>query len=109
MPIVTSLALRVFADTLRAVFTIAMLLASLNSCTNPWIYLAFNSFQASVCCSDVTRRRGGRPPPHGSRESRPSISLTNMRTELTRFDNHSPERELLALNENGANAKKNVL
>ncbi|XP_066566263.1 vasopressin V2 receptor [Amia ocellicauda] len=57
-------------------FTILMLLASLNSCTNPWIYTAFSSsvsrdLAGLLCC------RGGRrrwAPPH--RNSLPEDSNT---------------------------------
>ncbi|XP_068453351.1 vasopressin V2 receptor-like [Clinocottus analis] len=47
-------------------FTILMLLASLNSCTNPWIYTAFSSsvsreLQNLLQCRSRTNRRGSIP------------------------------------------------
>ncbi|KAG5282530.1 hypothetical protein AALO_G00057050 [Alosa alosa] len=47
-------------------FTILMLLASLNSCTNPWIYTAFSSsvsreLQALLRCRPPSARRGSLP------------------------------------------------
>ncbi|XP_035242799.1 vasopressin V2 receptor isoform X1 [Anguilla anguilla] len=47
-------------------FTILMLLASLNSCTNPWIYTAFSSstsreLRALLCCASRAPRRGSLP------------------------------------------------
>ncbi|XP_076132621.1 vasopressin V2 receptor-like [Alosa pseudoharengus] len=47
-------------------FTILMLLASLNSCTNPWIYTAFSSsvsreLQALLRCRSPSARRGSLP------------------------------------------------
>ncbi|KAK6303212.1 hypothetical protein J4Q44_G00256660 [Coregonus suidteri] len=47
-------------------FTILMLLASLNSCTNPWIYTFFSSsvsreLQALLCCRPQASRRGSIP------------------------------------------------
>ncbi|KAM6930153.1 vasopressin V2 receptor-like [Lycodopsis pacificus] len=47
-------------------FTILMLLASLNSCTNPWIYTAFSSsvsreLQNLLQCGSRTGRRGSLP------------------------------------------------
>ncbi|XP_063065492.1 vasopressin V2 receptor [Engraulis encrasicolus] len=47
-------------------FTILMLLASLNSCTNPWIYTAFSSsvsreLQALLRCRSRASRRGSIP------------------------------------------------
>ncbi|XP_061117999.1 G-protein coupled receptor daf-38-like [Conger conger] len=47
-------------------FTILMLLASLNSCTNPWIYTAFSSstsrdLRALLCCSPHGHQRGSLP------------------------------------------------
>ncbi|XP_040007700.1 vasopressin V2 receptor-like [Xiphias gladius] len=49
-----------------AVFTLLMLLASLNSCTNPWIYSAFSSsvspeLRLLLLCRTRTRRRGSSP------------------------------------------------
>nr|XP_031542143.1 oxytocin receptor [Vicugna pacos] len=47
-------------------FIIAMLLASLNSCCNPWIYMLFTGHlfhelvQRFLCCSS-SRLKGGRP------------------------------------------------
>ncbi|XP_035501212.1 vasopressin V2 receptor-like isoform X2 [Scophthalmus maximus] len=48
------------------VFTLLMLLASLNSCTNPWIYSAFSSSVAPelrllLFCRGNTQRRGSNP------------------------------------------------
>ena len=75
---------------IRALFagtamTIIMLLASLNSCTNPWIYLVCTN-KTQACCHthDVTARHAA-----VSRESRPSISVSNHRTELLRLDTMS--------------------
>ncbi|KAF1390526.1 hypothetical protein PFLUV_G00058970 [Perca fluviatilis] len=50
----------------RVAFTILMLLASLNSCTNPWIYTAFSSsvsreLQNLLQCRSRTGRRGSLP------------------------------------------------
>lgn len=47
-------------------FTILMLLASLNSCTNPWIYTAFSSSVSSelqnlLHCRPRASRRGSLP------------------------------------------------
>lgn len=47
-------------------FTILMLLASLNSCTNPWIYTAFSSsvsreLQSLLRCRPRPGRRGSLP------------------------------------------------
>ncbi|KAJ3586628.1 hypothetical protein NHX12_013024 [Muraenolepis orangiensis] len=47
-------------------FTIIMLLASLNSCTNPWIYTMFSSsvsreLQSLLCCRPQANRRGSLP------------------------------------------------
>lgn len=47
-------------------FTILMLLASLNSCTNPWIYTAFSSsvsreLQNLLQCRSGPGRRGSLP------------------------------------------------
>uniref|UniRef100_A0A667YRC5 Vasopressin V2 receptor n=1 Tax=Myripristis murdjan TaxID=586833 RepID=A0A667YRC5_9TELE len=49
-----------------AVFTLLMLLASLNSCTNPWIYSAFSSsvspeLRLLLLCRAHTQRRGSIP------------------------------------------------
>ncbi|XP_041800924.1 vasopressin V2 receptor-like, partial [Chelmon rostratus] len=49
-----------------AVFTLLMLLASLNSCTNPWIYSAFSSsvspeLRLLLLCRAHTQRRGSLP------------------------------------------------
>ncbi|XP_071333557.1 vasopressin V2 receptor-like [Trachinotus anak] len=49
-----------------AVFTLLMLLASLNSCTNPWIYSAFSSsvspeLRLLLLCRTHTQRRGSLP------------------------------------------------
>ncbi|XP_042264080.1 vasopressin V2 receptor-like [Thunnus maccoyii] len=49
-----------------AVFTLLMLLASLNSCTNPWIYSAFSSsvspeLRLLLLCRSHTLRRGSLP------------------------------------------------
>ncbi|KAE8292745.1 Vasopressin V2 receptor [Larimichthys crocea] len=49
-----------------AVFTLLMLLASLNSCTNPWIYSAFSSSVSTelrllLLCRARTQRRGSLP------------------------------------------------
>ncbi|XP_030278361.1 vasopressin V2 receptor-like [Sparus aurata] len=49
-----------------AVFTLLMLLASLNSCTNPWIYSAFSSsvspeLRLLLLCRAHTPRRGSLP------------------------------------------------
>ncbi|XP_044066018.1 vasopressin V2 receptor-like isoform X3 [Siniperca chuatsi] len=49
-----------------AAFTLLMLLASLNSCTNPWIYSAFSSsvspeLRLLLLCRGHTRRRGSLP------------------------------------------------
>ncbi|KAM9445374.1 vasopressin V2 receptor [Clarias gariepinus] len=49
-----------------AAFTILMLLASLNSCTNPWIYTAFSSsvsheFASLLHCRTRSPRRGSLP------------------------------------------------
>ncbi|XP_018581328.2 vasopressin V2 receptor [Scleropages formosus] len=49
-----------------AAFTILMLLASLNSCTNPWIYTAFsssvsNELRALLRCRPQTSRRSSLP------------------------------------------------
>uniref|UniRef100_A0A3Q3EB25 Vasopressin V2 receptor n=1 Tax=Labrus bergylta TaxID=56723 RepID=A0A3Q3EB25_9LABR len=49
-----------------AVFTLLMLLASLNSCTNPWIYSAFSSsispeLRLLLLCRKHTPRRGSFP------------------------------------------------
>lgn len=49
-----------------AVFTLLMLLASLNSCTNPWIYSAFSSsvspeLRLLLLCRTNTERRGSLP------------------------------------------------
>ncbi|KAM7405294.1 hypothetical protein PAMP_012567 [Pampus punctatissimus] len=49
-----------------AVFTLLMLLASLNSCTNPWIYSAFSSsvspeLRLLLLCRTHTHRRGSLP------------------------------------------------
>uniref|UniRef100_UPI003AAAC202 vasopressin V2 receptor-like n=1 Tax=Centroberyx gerrardi TaxID=166262 RepID=UPI003AAAC202 len=49
-----------------AVFTLLMLLASLNSCTNPWIYSAFSSsvspeLRLLLLCRSHTQRRGSIP------------------------------------------------
>ncbi|XP_070765831.1 vasopressin V2 receptor-like [Enoplosus armatus] len=49
-----------------AVFTLLMLLASLNSCTNPWIYSAFSSsvspeLRLLLLCRGHTPRRGSLP------------------------------------------------
>ncbi|XP_062282468.1 vasopressin V2 receptor-like [Scomber scombrus] len=49
-----------------AVFTLLMLLASLNSCTNPWIYSAFSSsvspeLRLLLLCRAYTHRRGSLP------------------------------------------------
>ncbi|XP_054648565.1 vasopressin V2 receptor-like [Dunckerocampus dactyliophorus] len=49
-----------------AVFTLLMLLASLNSCTNPWIYSAFSSsispeLRLLLLCRTDTQRRGSLP------------------------------------------------
>nr|XP_046253901.1 vasopressin V2 receptor-like [Scatophagus argus] len=49
-----------------AVFTLLMLLASLNSCTNPWIYSAFSSsvspeLRLLLLCRSHTQRRGSLP------------------------------------------------
>ncbi len=52
----------VYVFHLGAAFTIMMLLASLNSCTNPWIYLAFSDNlqrQLMRCC----RGKNVPPPP----------------------------------------------
>uniref|UniRef100_A0A3Q2ZAG3 Vasopressin V2 receptor n=1 Tax=Hippocampus comes TaxID=109280 RepID=A0A3Q2ZAG3_HIPCM len=50
----------------RVAFTILMLLASLNSCTNPWIYTAFSSsvsreLQHLLHCGSRAGRRGSLP------------------------------------------------
>lgn len=37
------------------VFTIIALLASLNSCTNPWIYLAFSGRSCAACTKSERR------------------------------------------------------
>nr|BCU04854.1 vasotocin V2-type receptor [Eptatretus burgeri] len=43
---------------IAALFTICMLLASLNSCTNPWIYMAFSrSFPTWLGCGVCSKRR----------------------------------------------------
>uniref|UniRef100_A0A8C2ZPR9 Vasopressin V2 receptor n=1 Tax=Cyclopterus lumpus TaxID=8103 RepID=A0A8C2ZPR9_CYCLU len=49
-----------------SVFTLLMLLASLNSCTNPWIYSAFSSSVSSelrllLLCRNHSQRRGSLP------------------------------------------------
>ncbi|XP_042348062.1 vasopressin V2 receptor-like [Plectropomus leopardus] len=49
-----------------AVFTLLMLLASLNSCTNPWIYSAFSSsvspeLRLLLLCRSHSQRRGSIP------------------------------------------------
>nr|XP_057907037.1 vasopressin V2 receptor isoform X2 [Doryrhamphus excisus] len=49
-----------------ALFTLLMLLASLNSCTNPWIYSAFSSsispeLRLLLLCRTDTQRRGSLP------------------------------------------------
>ncbi|XP_034058440.1 vasopressin V2 receptor-like isoform X1 [Gymnodraco acuticeps] len=49
-----------------AVFTLLMLLASLNSCTNPWIYSAFSSsvspeLRLLLLCRSASQRRGSLP------------------------------------------------
>ncbi|XP_033987722.1 vasopressin V2 receptor-like [Trematomus bernacchii] len=49
-----------------AVFTLLMLLASLNSCTNPWIYSAFSSsvspeLRLLLLCRSTSQRRGSLP------------------------------------------------
>ncbi|XP_049436154.1 vasopressin V2 receptor-like [Epinephelus fuscoguttatus] len=49
-----------------AVFTLLMLLASLNSCTNPWIYSAFSSsvspeLRLLLLCRSHSQRRGSLP------------------------------------------------
>ncbi|XP_031168261.1 vasopressin V2 receptor-like isoform X2 [Sander lucioperca] len=49
-----------------AVFTLLMLLASLNSCTNPWIYSAFSSsvspeLRLLLLCRTASQRRGSLP------------------------------------------------
>ncbi|XP_054466018.1 vasopressin V2 receptor-like [Anoplopoma fimbria] len=49
-----------------AVFTLLMLLASLNSCTNPWIYSAFSSsvspeLRLLLLCRTHSQRRGSLP------------------------------------------------
>ncbi|XP_074501328.1 vasopressin V2 receptor-like [Sebastes fasciatus] len=49
-----------------AVFTLLMLLASLNSCTNPWIYSAFSSsvsleLRLLLLCHRQSQRRGSLP------------------------------------------------
>ncbi|XP_029291028.1 vasopressin V2 receptor-like [Cottoperca gobio] len=49
-----------------AVFTLLMLLASLNSCTNPWIYSAFSSsvspeLRLLLLCRSPSQRRGSLP------------------------------------------------
>ncbi|XP_072304748.1 vasopressin V2 receptor-like [Eucyclogobius newberryi] len=49
-----------------AVFTLLMLLASLNSCTNPWIYSAFSTsvspqLRLLLLCRSSERRRGSFP------------------------------------------------
>uniref|UniRef100_UPI00358DFED0 mesotocin receptor-like n=1 Tax=Myxine glutinosa TaxID=7769 RepID=UPI00358DFED0 len=44
--------------TMDAAFTICMLLASLNSCTNPWIYMAFSrSLPTWLGCGACSKRR----------------------------------------------------
>lgn len=53
-------------DHTKAAFTILMLLASLNSCTNPWIYTAFSSsvsreLQNLLHCRSRPGRRGSLP------------------------------------------------
>ncbi|XP_074500541.1 vasopressin V2 receptor [Sebastes fasciatus] len=53
-------------DQARVAFTILMLLASLNSCTNPWIYTAFSSsvsreLQNLLQCRSRAGRRGSLP------------------------------------------------
>ncbi|KAK2851361.1 hypothetical protein Q5P01_007637 [Channa striata] len=53
-------------DQARVAFTILMLLASLNSCTNPWIYTAFSSsisreLQNLLHCRSRLGRRGSLP------------------------------------------------
>ncbi|KAF3860834.1 hypothetical protein F7725_001089 [Dissostichus mawsoni] len=50
----------------HAVFTLLMLLASLNSCTNPWIYSAFSSsvspeLRLLLLCRSASQRRGSLP------------------------------------------------
>ncbi|GLD50551.1 vasopressin V2 receptor [Lates japonicus] len=51
-----------------AVFTLLMLMASLNSCTNPWIYSAFSSSLPIRCLVAPTPSAGApyrtTPPPH---------------------------------------------
>ena len=44
---------------LGPVMTIIALLASLNSCTNPWIYLFFSGRSCSACCSKNNQDRRG--------------------------------------------------
>lgn len=55
-----------FVSTLGSSFiTIAMLLSSLNSCVNPWIYLFFNrnlfNTLKKICCHPFTKFRPVRP------------------------------------------------
>lgn len=48
-----------------APFVLLMLLASLNSCTNPWIYASFSSSVSSELRSLLCYARGRTPPSLG--------------------------------------------
>uniref|UniRef100_A0A8C6NDX7 Uncharacterized protein n=1 Tax=Melopsittacus undulatus TaxID=13146 RepID=A0A8C6NDX7_MELUD len=75
-------------DSTDAAFTITMLLASLSSCCNPWIYMAFSGHlrRGSARCL----RRCGRPGP-GLRRAGSTGSLCSRRTTIL---SHSPAPSL---------------
>ncbi|OCT91913.1 vasopressin V1b receptor [Xenopus laevis] len=64
-------------DSTDFAFTITMLLASLSSCSNPWIYMFYNSPQL---CRGTSRPHGHRHNSTGSASSRRDTLLTQLRT-----------------------------
>ncbi|KAE8623654.1 hypothetical protein XENTR_v10005686 [Xenopus tropicalis] len=63
-------------DSTDFAFTITMLLASLSSCSNPWIYMCYNSPQL---CRGTSRPHGHRHNSTGSVSSRRDTLLTQLR------------------------------